>query len=313
MLSAYMKVGKSTLMYAFVAAVARGEPFCGHPTSRTPVLVLAVEEHKREVVNRLIKFGVKPGDPVMVHVGPLHPNSETYHDLDKTVRENNIGLVVVDTLSRFWNLEDENDNAEALRALAPLSNIVRSTGCTVLLVHHNGKGEGVGGKEIRGASALFGAVDQALLLKHHGEQRATFRRIETFGRFDATPPEIIIQLDEDTGSYKLIGTQKDARIETIRHQIRSWLEGNPGPHTVGSLVAAIKVPKSSIHRALATPQPWFFRQGDGTKGSPYSYETVGEGGVLVDPPNLVRFPGKKLLEMPDADLLEYLDLAHLED
>lgn len=313
-LTAYMKVGKSTLVYAFIAALVRGEPFCGFPTTKTPVLILAVEEHKREVVNRLLRFGAKTTDPIMVHTGPLAPSAETYAGLDKVIKDNHIGLVVVDTLSRFWAIADENDNAMALRALAPLQDMARETGAAVLLIHHNGKMEAGGGRDIRGASALFGAVDQALILKHHGEHRSTFRRLETFGRYDDTPPEIIVQLDEDTDSYKLLGTQRDARLETIRHQVKEWLLANPGAHRVESLMAVLKLPKSSIFKALAAPQDWLLRAGTGRKGSPFSYQGILPGGVLEEQnQNVVQFPGRKLLQLSDQDLYDALDLSHLAD
>jgi RecA-family ATPase len=205
--SAYMKVGKSTMIYALSKAIACGEDFLGFSTRRCPVLILGVEEHATDMAIRLRTFGVKAGDPVYIHSGPINPDAITYAVLQQVVRDLNIGLVVVDTLSRWWRIEDENDNAEVLRAVSPLLQLARSSGACVLLVHHSGKMEADGGRAIRGASSLFGIVDQALLLRKpiNSTSRTTERVIETFGRYDATPRELHLDWDEITKAYRVVG------------------------------------------------------------------------------------------------------------
>lgn len=60
LLVAFMKVGKTTFAYALAAAVAQGRPFLGFPTKRGGVLLLALEEHPRDVRLRLKRFGIRP-------------------------------------------------------------------------------------------------------------------------------------------------------------------------------------------------------------------------------------------------------------
>jgi len=55
--------------------------------------------------------------------------------------EYNIGLLIVDSLSKFWNVKNENDAAEVERELKPLVQIARDTNAAVLLIHHNRKNE----------------------------------------------------------------------------------------------------------------------------------------------------------------------------
>ena len=83
-----------------------------------PVLILAVEEHVQDVQHRLHRFGLQPGDPVYVHAGPL--DGRDLATIEAFVREKGITLVLLDTLSRFWQIRDENDNAEIIRAVGPL-------------------------------------------------------------------------------------------------------------------------------------------------------------------------------------------------
>src|SRR5262249_38894958 len=62
LLVAYMKVGKSTFAYHLALAVAKGEPFLNGATKQGGVLILAVEEHRRDAKLRLGKFGLRASD-----------------------------------------------------------------------------------------------------------------------------------------------------------------------------------------------------------------------------------------------------------
>src|SRR5215470_15046573 len=61
LLAAFMKVGKSTFAYALAVALAQGRSFLGFTTQRAGVLILAVEEHERDVRLRLERFGMRSG------------------------------------------------------------------------------------------------------------------------------------------------------------------------------------------------------------------------------------------------------------
>jgi RecA-family ATPase len=90
------------------------------------------------------------------------------------VLEHDIRLVVLDTLSRFWTdvISEESDNIQVGRSINPFLELARETGAVVLLVHHERKAGGKEGRSIRGGSALFGLVDQALLLERRaGSER----------------------------------------------------------------------------------------------------------------------------------------------
>lgn len=78
------------------------------------------------------------------------------------------GVVVLDTLSRFLGI-DENDNAAMTAACGMLEELGRETGCNLLLIHHSNKFSGdlpdnesaltaaLNQTALRGASALSGA------------------------------------------------------------------------------------------------------------------------------------------------------------
>lgn len=194
--AAFMKVGKSTLTCALAVAVAQGRPFLGYPTKQRGVLILALEEHARDVQRRLQAFGLRPEDPLWVQRDPVRLASQTLGELEEFVDARGIGLVIIDTLGRFWTVLDENDNAGIERALGPVLDLARRTGACVLLVHHERKGadeQGATGETIRGGSALLGLVDQALLLRRGAPSDE--RVLVTVGRYAETPRRLRLRFD----------------------------------------------------------------------------------------------------------------------
>jgi RecA-family ATPase len=98
--------------------------------------------------------------------------------------------VVIDSLSRFWNVMDENNNMEVIREVSPLLEMARETNAAVLLVHHERKSGGEDGRSIRGGSALFGLVDQAIFLERRQGEASNKRTLKTLGRYEESPPEL---------------------------------------------------------------------------------------------------------------------------
>ena len=77
-------------------------------------------------------------------------------------------LCIVDTLSAFLPLENENDNAEATRAMSALVRVCEDMQCAILLVHHTPKGGGAGRAAIdaaAGAGAFTRRVDTCLAVR----------------------------------------------------------------------------------------------------------------------------------------------------
>jgi len=183
-----------------IIAIARGVPFLGFETNKKAVLVLALEENPRDVELRLKKLGMTKDDPIYIHEGPL-----SKYQLDEVrsfIREKEIGLVLLDSLAYYWTVKSENDNAEILREVKPLLSVARETGAAIGLIHHESKyggrnesGESHGdGKSIRGGSALFGLVDQAILLDRRRGGRATERVLKAIGRRAESPSELVVEL-----------------------------------------------------------------------------------------------------------------------
>lgn len=209
------KEGKTTLVYELLVNVAKGSPFLGRHTRKSHVLLLAVEEHQRDVRTRLYALGAAELDGLFVHTGSLSQSPALLAQLLSFVREHEVKLIVIDTLAAFWQIENENDASEMTKVVKPLLSLARESGACVLLIHHARKSEGSYGDEIRGSGALFGLVDVALILKRHEVQ--TQRILAAQSRYADTPSELVIELREN--GYVALGdpssVSKAARREKL--------------------------------------------------------------------------------------------------
>ena len=94
----------------------------------------------------------------------------SFHDLLRLCKRDKYDIVVFDTQSRVFGMEQENDNSEANRVMALLRQLVNETRCAVVLIHHTNKSEKKGVYSGRGASAIAGAVDVVVNMESLDEE-----------------------------------------------------------------------------------------------------------------------------------------------
>jgi hypothetical protein len=261
------KEGKTTIGYELAVKVALGLPFLGRQTRKGAVLILALEEHAREVRMRLRNLGASELPNVFLHIGPLEPTATTLNSISAFAQEHCVCLILIDTLSTFWKIDNENDAAEMTRVIKPLLALPRNSGACVLLIHHARKSEGSYGDEIRGSGALFAAVDVALILKRHEVQNQ--RLLQAQSRYPETPSELVLELREtgyvalgdpaSTGKHaklaKLAGILSDSLEAADTIAKRAGLSQREGHRLLGILVKGGKA----------------FREGKGVKNDPYRF------------------------------------------
>src|SRR5262249_34962624 len=111
------------------------------------------------------------------------------------VRGEGLGVVVMDTLPRFWPVEKENDASEVLSAIIPLQDLT-ATGAATLLLHHPRKSDGEEATAARGSGALAGFADVLVELRRFSpKDRKDRRRVLTaYSRYTATPDELVLEL-----------------------------------------------------------------------------------------------------------------------
>lgn len=166
------KVGKSLLALSLAVAVASGQPFLGRAVQPGPVFFWALEDGPDRLRARLRAILGRAGDDPVARAAalPLHLSwaqtsgqPETLRRFFAEVYRHHPVLLVLDPLREFHS-RDENNSARMAGLLRPLRSLARSENLAVLLVHHTRKDDHRSFAAIRGSSAIFAAVDGALLL-----------------------------------------------------------------------------------------------------------------------------------------------------
>lgn len=264
------KAGKSTLAYHLAGAVSNGRPFLGQTSTKSPVLILAVEERRQDAANRARALGL--GGDVYVHTGPLR--ADAIPAIAAFVVEKRIGLIIVDTLPRFWLLDNENDASAVNLAMAGILALARDTNAAVLLLYHLRKSPGGGdGEEIRGSGDIFAQVDVALIMRRRKEQ-SNQRTIKSFSRYDATPEEIVVALED--GEYVSLGDSEVVKDqETDKMLLDALSEEARTPEQIkddADLKLAARTLRRHYNRLFDTSR--CTRDGTGQKALPYRYKIL---------------------------------------
>ena len=280
LLSAPPKVGKSTFAYELAMAHARGQKFLGYPMRRGRVLILAVEEHQRDVRLRLQGLGLTPKDRVRVWPRPLGPWMLT--EVRRYIVAEEVTLVILDTLSSFWRPESENSNTEVHEWIERLRELARTTDAAVLVIHHDRKGGGQYGEQVRGGSALLAQVDQSLGLSRGQNLTKTQRLLKTEGRYLDTPRELLLDWTGQPPRFRSLGAPTATNIEQRKVRVLSALREGPkrassdDPETTDTLekLTALgpKPLKVVLSRLLADKA--VSRSGSGKKGDPVVWSLV---------------------------------------
>lgn len=261
------KMGKSTIIYQAGRAIAAGRMFLGRETEKGAVLILAPEEHPRDIKLRLKDLGCENSTDIFIHCQPTDPTPDFFNQLTQFITENSVTLVIVDTLASFWELKDENDASAMTKAVKPLLQLARESGACVLMIHHSRKAEGAYGDEIRGSSALFGLVDVAVMMRNTEVENQ--RKLIARSRYPDTPAELVVELRD--GEYVSLGDPDEVGRKARLEKMRSAL--SPIPEEAAAIIKRAGLKNRAGQRLLKwlTEHDEAERTGSGKKGSPYLY------------------------------------------
>lgn len=151
--------GKSTFAYGLASFGAQGKDFLGESFSRR-LKVLYVDMETPDWLRREKIEAICGGLPRGFE---LQPDLDLSRDIDELIelcKEHAYDLIIFDTQSKIFAMENENDNSEGNRKAKLLDRLKMETGAAVLLIHHTSKGgDGKGVHRGRGASAIAGSAD----------------------------------------------------------------------------------------------------------------------------------------------------------
>ena len=228
LLSALPKCGKTTLLAHLLAAMPRGESFCGRALAPGRAVIVS-EEPAGVWAARRDAVGI-PRDAVRIiprNAMPRCANLEEWSEflgfLSEQFEADPVDLVVFDTLANLWPVKDENSAAEVSAVLSQFHRLTANR--AVLGVHHLRKSDGAEGTGSRGSGALAGFADVILELRRQKASLDSTQRkrvLSGFGRYDAIPSEGVVELTEE-GRFVSCEPGAAPGTDPLKEAIRSLL------------------------------------------------------------------------------------------
>ena len=258
--------GKSTLGLNLALAVCRGLPFLGRETHKSSVLYLSLDNSAEDMDEMLAKLDARSDDPLFIHSGTIPENSTEW--LVDILNRKDIRLAIVDTMQRFFHLEDNHAYAEAINKMEPLDNFAKDIGFHVMYLHHAGKSGGY-----LGTTAYKAMCPTYMELMRIGDSQQ--RILTSDQRYGKHFESIAIGMDKD-GWIKVIGTYEDAQINEVIPKIREFVEMDEEGVTeleIRKNIPARGIIVSKAIRAMFRAGT-IERTGQGKKGDPFKYHIV---------------------------------------
>lgn len=233
LLAGLPKEGKSLVGYDLAYSVATGRAeFLGvMPNTKGRVLLILSDESPRSAQGRLRKRGFKPEDAGQVRV-LTHFNLKNLAELEDLLLEFQPCLTIIDSLKSITQGSEVSENsaefADAVYALKEMLNRHQSAG---ILIHHSNKDrEAQGVAQVRGSTAIAGAVWGCWVLKtpkRKSEELPKDRWLEINPR-EGERKTLTIELDPTCNTWKLIASTElpkpdDATaIERVKALLKSF-------------------------------------------------------------------------------------------
>lgn len=210
-------VGKSTFLLGLANYISMGKEFMGFPTEKMKTLCVFCEEDHNEIARRQqsVQIGYQFTDPndnliIMPRVGydnllvtydmAGQPKlTSFFYQLLKTIKEQNIKYVILDTLSDIFGGSEIVRSHVNYFMKSVLGKIIRETGCTILVSGHPSQS----GTSLRGGfsgSTAWQGATRALWYMQRNEQG--FRElIRLKSNYSISGEDIKLTLTYDKGVF----------------------------------------------------------------------------------------------------------------
>lgn len=220
-LAAFAKAGKTTLISHLLKQMSDGGELADRLVSPTKVLILT-EESQSDWLERKKELGL--GDNIYIQCYPVLGalNEKQWMSLMSEVKSycesKGIELVIFDTISGMWSVEDENSSVQINRAFYGLRMLVQKN-LGVLLVHHTTKKTATGGKAVRGSGAINANCDFIAEFDRNGSS-GTQRKLKVISRLQK---EFEVTIELIQSRYLTIGNAKRPSWETNANAVLTLL------------------------------------------------------------------------------------------
>lgn len=279
--------GKTTFALAMCKAILTGSEFLGKPTQRSAIVYLTEESTpsfraalERSGIGADSDFHILPWNRMFQLETDGNSGSPWEGAVDSAIKRAKAAgarVMVVDTFAQFAHLigDKENSAGDVLEAMLPLQK-ARDEGLAVLIIRHERKEGGSVGDSGRGSSALSGVVDIVLRLhRAEGRHQENIRQLDALSRFDGTPPETTIALND--GHYEIVGTQDAVAHQAAMENVQSVLPfQKENAMTFEEVQKRIGSSRTTLQAAISMLEMGGFvnRYGAGRRGDPYRFFQV---------------------------------------
>jgi hypothetical protein len=213
LLAAKPETGKSTMARQLVVAVSQGKPFLGRTTTRGSVIYWQTEDDVKDVLDAFNRLGSKDGDQ-QIYVLQGDPESSECQDIAAQLEaDQNINLVVIETLDDLLKISDIKENTAARAAFDKFNTqlmIPFGHRAAFLALHHMKKTEtDFAGDSLLGASTIRGRTDAKIYMAQVSPDDER-RLIWSSKRIGRAIPKTFLIFDPTTGKSELGETAADA-------------------------------------------------------------------------------------------------------
>jgi hypothetical protein len=271
--------GKTTFLLHAVAAILDGKPFLGKATKQTRVVYLT--EQAQTFLKDAQKAGIDREHPGLYILPRSIVAGTPWPDLIQYVREvakeQEAGLVIIDTLNRFAGLtgEQENQAGHAAAIMTPLLDAAQQDGLAVLQVRHaNWEGKA------RGSTQFDHDVDQLVTLKKDSGGNECVRVLDSIGRYHSGT----MKVELTPSGYVNLGNASAVKVTQVVDLIYSMVSTDPENPTRRTKILkrakALNISESSVKRALQDMTDLVPTELSGEVGRPVAYYRVSPDSLL---------------------------------
>jgi hypothetical protein len=224
---------KTWFAFAIALSVANGDPLFGQfATMQTKVLIVDEESGPARLRQRLKMLGATEDTPIAIaSYSGLKLTEQSANSLISYCRQNSIGLVIFDSLTRMHGA-DENTSREMAVVMGNFKQLAKAN-ITVLIIHHNRKPSNnvanSGATEMRGSIEILAACDTNLSLDRRGQSpRITVTQNKNRDSSEIPAFNLEFHLEDDRCWFEYIGSQeqKKSKQEIAEALITGLLTSN---------------------------------------------------------------------------------------
>ncbi len=223
---------KTWILLRMAIDIASGESFLGQfSCQQSNVLIIDEENNLRLLQERLRSMGVSQNLPIyfLSRKNFLVSSDVMLNSVLKTCKENDIGVVFIDSLVRI-NTSDENDSSQMSKVFKSISQFCRNE-ITVIITHHerkDGDMKSSAQNRLRGSSDISASVDAHISVRRdkNSKSKIIIEQAKLRGDIEMKPFEVFIKKIGDKTVFQYLGEppEKISKSEASREKVLGVLE-----------------------------------------------------------------------------------------